>query len=146
MINDYTIQDGVIMKWTHRMQLMRKVASFSNATAGGVIQALGAQGLAGKVPVAGQDAELSAAQRIVEGTQTMTVYKPIQALTEEAAKLAVSLAKGEDVGVYQKVNNGKIEVPSVLLSPIAVNQFNIDDTIIADGILEKMFIKTLENK
>jgi D-xylose transport system substrate-binding protein len=109
------------------------VIAANDATAGGVIQALRAQGLAGKVPVAGQDAELSAAQRIVEGTQTMTVYKPIQALTEEAAKLAVRLAKGEDVSVYQKVNNGKIEVPSVLLSPIAVNQFNIDDTIIADG-------------
>lgn len=109
------------------------VIAANDATAGGVIQALMEQGLAGKVPVAGQDAELAAAQRIVEGTQSMTVYKPIKALTEKAAQLAVALARGDNVDENQKVNNGKIEVPSVLLSPIAVDQLNIDDTIIADG-------------
>ena len=109
------------------------VIAANDATAGGVIHALTAQGLAGKIPVAGQDAELAAAQRIVEGTQTMTVYKPIQSLTEKVAQLAVNLAKGENIDANQKVNNGKIEVPSVLLAPIAVDRFNIDDTIIADG-------------
>jgi len=109
------------------------VIAANDATAGGVIQALMEQGLAGKVPVAGQDAELAAVQRIVEGTQTMTVYKPIKALTDKAAELAVALAKGEKVAENQKVNNGKIEVPSVLLSPIAVDLLNIDETIIADG-------------
>jgi D-xylose transport system substrate-binding protein len=109
------------------------VIAANDATAGGVIQALAAQGLAGKIPVAGQDAELAAVQRIVEGTQTMTVYKPIKALAEKAAELAVKLAKGENPGADRKVNNGKIEVPSVLLSPIAVDKYNIDETIIADG-------------
>jgi D-xylose transport system substrate-binding protein len=109
------------------------VVAANDATAGGVIQALAAQGLAGRIPVAGQDAELAAAQRIVEGTQTMTVYKPIKALAEKAAELAVKLAKGENPGADRKVNNGKIEVPSVLLSPIAVDKYNIDETIIADG-------------
>ena len=109
------------------------VIAANDATAGGVIQALTAQGLAGKIPVAGQDAELAAAQRIVEGTQTMTVYKPINILTEKAAELAVKLATGEEVVVNRKINNGKIEVPSVLLSPIAVDKRNIDETIIADG-------------
>ncbi|MET0787333.1 MAG: D-xylose ABC transporter substrate-binding protein [Paenisporosarcina sp.] len=109
------------------------VIAANDATAGGVIQALTDQGLVGKIPVAGQDAELAAAQRIVEGTQTMTVYKPIRSLTEKVAQLAVSLAKGESIDANQKVNNGKIEVPSVLLPPLAVNQLNIDETIIADG-------------
>lgn len=109
------------------------VIAANDATAGGVIQALEEQGLAGKIPVAGQDAELAAAQRIVEGTQTMTVYKPISTLTKKAAELAVKLAKGENLDADRKVNNGKIEVPSVLLSPIAVDKFNIDETIIADG-------------
>ncbi len=63
----------------------------------------------------------------------MTVYKPIQALTEKAATLAVELAKGKSIDVLREVNNGKVEVPSVLLSPIAVEKSNIDDTIIADG-------------
>ncbi|MBW9234807.1 substrate-binding domain-containing protein, partial [Leptospira santarosai] len=109
------------------------VIAANDATAGGVIQALQAHGLAGKVPVAGQDAELAAAQRIIEGTQTMTVYKPIQSLTEKVAQLAVKIAKGEVIDAKQKVNNGKIEVPSVLLQPIAVDRSNIDETIIKDG-------------
>ncbi len=109
------------------------VLAANDATAGGVIQALADQGLEGKIPVAGQDAELAAVQRIVEGTQTMTVYKPLNTLAEEAAKLAVMMAKGEDVGADRKVNNGKIQVSSVLLSPIAVDQLNIDQTIIRDG-------------
>ena len=109
------------------------VIAANDATAGGVIKALAAQGLAGKIPVAGQDAELAAAQRIVEGTQTMTVYKPINALSQKAAELAVKLAKGEKIVVDRKINNGKMAVPTVLLSPIAVYKFNIDETIIADG-------------
>jgi D-xylose transport system substrate-binding protein len=63
----------------------------------------------------------------------MTVYKPIKALSQKAAELAVKLAKGENIDATRKINNGKMEVPSVLLSPIAVNKINIDDTIIADG-------------
>ncbi|GGM42610.1 D-xylose ABC transporter substrate-binding protein [Paraliobacillus quinghaiensis] len=109
------------------------VIAANDATAGGVIQALTDQGLAGEIPVAGQDAELAAAQRIVEGTQLMTVYKPIKTLTEKAAELSVKLATGEEVDVDRKINNGKVEVPSVLLAPIAVDKSNIDETIIADG-------------
>jgi D-xylose transport system substrate-binding protein len=113
------------------------VVAANDGTAGGVIQALTSQGLAGKIPVSGQDAELAAAQRIVEGTQTMTVYKPIKALAENAADLAVKLARGEDVAADQKVNNGKIDVPSILLEPIAVDKSNIDATVIADGFHTK---------
>lgn len=109
------------------------VIAANDATAGGVIQALEAQGLAGEIPVAGQDAELAAAQRIVVGTQTMTVYKPIQTLTEQAAALAVRMAKGESVTTVKSVNNGKIDVPSILLAPIPVTSENMRDTIIADG-------------
>jgi len=113
------------------------VVAANDGTAGGVIQALAAQGLAGKIPVSGQDAELAAAQRIVEGTQTMTVYKPIKKLAETAAELVVKMAKGEDVGADKVVNNGKIDVPSVLLDPVAVDKSNIDATIIADGFQKK---------
>jgi D-xylose transport system substrate-binding protein len=109
------------------------VVAANDATAGGVIQALTAQKMAGRIPVSGQDAELAAAQRIVEGTQTMTVYKPIKKLAETAAELAVKMAKGENVHADKKVNNKKIDVPSILLEPIAVDQSNMDATIIADG-------------
>jgi len=109
------------------------VIAANDATAGGVIQSLSGPGLVGEIPVVGQDADLAGAQRIVEGTQTMTVYKPINLLAEEAAKLAVKLAKGENVHTNRTINNGKIDVPSVLLTPIAVDIHNIDETIIADG-------------
>jgi D-xylose transport system substrate-binding protein len=109
------------------------VIAANDATAGGVIQALAAKGLAGKIPVAGQDAELTGVQRIVQGTQIMTVYKPIKLLTEKAAELAVRMARGENIEANRMINNGKIEVQSVLLSPIAVDKRNIDETIIRDG-------------
>ncbi|MEQ6389064.1 D-xylose ABC transporter substrate-binding protein [Bacillaceae bacterium S4-13-58] len=109
------------------------VIAGNDATAGKVIEALAERGLAGKIPVAGQDADLAAAQRIVEGTQSMTVYKPIHVLTQKAAEIAVKMAKGEEIVTNKKVNNGKIEVPSVLLPPIAVTKDNINETIIADG-------------
>ncbi|TWT01421.1 D-xylose ABC transporter substrate-binding protein [Planomicrobium sp. CPCC 101079] len=109
------------------------IIAANDATAGGIIKALEAKGLAGKIPVAGQDAELAGIQRIVQGTQTMTVYKPIKLLTKESAKLVVQLAKGGSVDAEQKINNGKVEVPAVLLAPLAVDQANIEDTIIADG-------------
>lgn len=109
------------------------VIAANDGTAGGVVQALAEQGLAGRIPIAGMDADLAATQRIVQGTQMMTVYKPIRLLADKAAELAVKLAKGESTGANRKVNNGKIEVPSVLLSPIAVDKSNIDSTIIAGG-------------
>lgn len=109
------------------------IIAANDATAGGVIEALRIYGLAGKIPVAGQDAELAAIRRIVAGTQTMTVYKPIRSLAEEAAKLAVAMARNEPVRAMRQINNGKIEVPAVLLSPIAVNRGNLEQTIFADG-------------
>lgn len=120
---------------------IQAVVAANDGTAGGVIQALAAQGLAGKVPVSGQDAELAALQRIVEGTQTMTVYKPIKAIATKAAEMAVALAKGEKIETNQTVSNGKIDVPSVLLDPIAVTKDNVVDTVIKDGYhkLEDVF-------
>lgn len=105
----------------------------NDATAGSAVQVLKEHGLAGRIPVAGQDADLAAIRRIVAGTQTMTVYKPIGRLAEQTAQLAIALAKGEQPVVTRRVNNGKIEVPSVLLPPIAVDASNIDKTVIADG-------------
>jgi len=72
-------------------------------------------------------------QRIVSGTQTMTVYKPIQTLSERVAALAVHLAKGNEFSAIDSINNGKSEVPSVLLEPVAVDEGNIRETVIADG-------------
>lgn len=108
------------------------VASNDN-TAGGAIQALKAQGLAGKVAISGQDADLAGVQRIAEGTQTMTVYKPIKAIATKSAEVAVQLGNKEEVKSDSTVNNGKVEVPFIKLDPIQVTKDNIVETIIKDG-------------
>ncbi|WP_421385034.1 sugar ABC transporter substrate-binding protein [Bacillus salacetis] len=117
----------------------------NDTTAGAILEVLEERGLAGKIPVTGQDGDLAAVRRIVSGEQVMTVYKPIQELTEMAAQLAVNLAKGEDIDNDLRINNGKVEVPSVLLSPIAVNKENLDETIIADGFHEKKEVYQLND-
>lgn len=97
------------------------------------IRALSENRMAGKVVVTGQDAELVACQRIVEGTQTMTVYKPVDKLAKSAVEYSVKLAKGEDIGVEETVNDGSTDVPYVKLEPIAVNKDNIYKVIIEGG-------------
>ncbi|HKV41791.1 MAG TPA: D-xylose ABC transporter substrate-binding protein [Blastocatellia bacterium] len=109
------------------------VVASNDAVAGGAIQALAEQNLAGKVAVSGQDADLAGLQRIVAGTQSMTVYKPVAQLARRAAEAAVQLAKHEKVETKAVVNNGKIDVPSVLLEPIVVDSSNIAQTVIKDG-------------
>lgn len=113
------------------------VVASNDATAGGAIQALSAQGLSGKVAISGQDADLAAIKRIVQGTQTMTVYKPITKLADKAAEIAVELGKNEKPESNAVLNNGLKDVPSYLLAPIAVTKDNIEETIIKDGFHSK---------
>ena len=82
------------------------VLASNDGTAGGAIQALLEEGLAGKKLVTGQDAELVACQRIVDGTQAMTIYKPLKTLARNAAELAVRMAQRKVVVAPQTVNNG----------------------------------------
>src|SRR2546423_13360393 len=79
-----------------------------------LISALEARGLARKVLVTGQDAQLDAAQRIAAGTQTMTVYKPIKPLADSAVDSAVKLAHGEALNAPDQTNNGKSDGPTIL--------------------------------
>ncbi len=117
------------------------IIASNDGTAGGAIAALKAEGLAGAVAVSGQDAELAACRRVVEGTQTVTVYKPVRQLASASAEAAVRLARGElpdeiaaALGVkLHKLNNGTIDVPSIYLSPIAVTKENMRDTVVQDG-------------
>lgn len=113
------------------------VVASNDATAGGAIQALSAQGLAGKVAISGQDADLAAIKRIMNGTQTMTVYKPIKELATEAAKIAIELGNGQTPASNATLNNGLKDVPARLLTPIEVNKDNIDSTVVKDGFHKK---------
>ncbi len=110
------------------------VYAANDGTASGAIAAMKAAGVSPIPPVTGQDAELAAIQRIVAGTQYMTVYKAIKPEAYTAAELAFALASNTSVDVTtQPVNNGTTDVKSVLLTPIAVTQDNIMSTIVADN-------------
>ena len=109
------------------------ILASNDGTAGGAIQALTEEGLAGKITVTGQDADLAACQRIAQGTQAMTVYKPIQSIATKAADLALKLARRKPVIAKDAVNNGQIDVPSVLLEITAVTKENLRETVIKDG-------------
>lgn len=97
------------------------------------IKALSERRLAGNVTVVGQDADLNACQRIVEGTQTMTVYKSIERLAKQAAQYAVMLGKGEELPVSNTFFDGSFTIPYEKLEPIAVTKENIDEVIIEGG-------------
>ena len=98
---------------------------------------------AGKIPIVGQDADLDACQRIVEGTQTMTVYKSIEQLAKKAAESAVSLAKGNSVAGISQLQNGSYEIPYVSIAPVMVTKDNIDSVIIDSGfhLREDVYLK-----
>ncbi len=104
----------------------------NDGTAGGAIQALAAQKMAGKVPVSGQDADLAAVKRLIAGTQTMTVYKPLKLIAGDAAKLAVDLAKGTKPAYNAQYDNGKKKVETVLLQPTLLTKSNVD-IVVKDG-------------
>lgn len=109
------------------------VLASNDGTAGGAIQALKENALAGKVLVTGQDADLVACQRIVNGTQTMSIYKPLKNLATRAADLAVDLAGRRPVIAAGSVGNGFKDVPSVLLEVVAIDKDNLMDTVVADA-------------
>jgi len=100
--------------------------------AGGVVSALEKKGLAGKILVTGQDAQIDALQRIAEGKQTMTIYKPIIPLATGAVEAAIKLAKKEPL-TTTPFKNGDKTVPSILLEVQVVDRSNLMDTVIKDG-------------
>ena len=102
-----------------------------------VIRTLAVYRKAGTIDVVGQDADLAACQHIVEGTQNMTVYKPVEKLAQEAAKYAVDYAKGNKIEVDATINDGTYDVPYVALEPISVNKENIDEIIVESGFHSK---------
>jgi D-xylose transport system substrate-binding protein len=123
------IAEDALTKTNNDIQVI--IAS-NDGTAGGAVSALPPQ-LVGKVLVTGQDAALDAVQRIVEGKQTMTVYKPIVPLAFSAVDSAMKLARGEPLDTKDKINNGKKDVPAILQEPLVLDKSNVMQTAIKDG-------------
>jgi D-xylose transport system substrate-binding protein len=108
------------------------ILASNDGTAGGAIQALIEEGLAGKILVTGQDAELTACQRIVNGTQAMTIYKPVSQLAQQSAEAAFKMAKGKPIFALGRINNGKADIPTILLDVVVVTKDNMIDTVVKD--------------
>jgi D-xylose transport system substrate-binding protein len=109
------------------------VVASNDGTAGGAIQALQEHHIAGKVLVSGQDADLAAIIRILDGTQAMTVYKPVGKQARLAAEAAVKLATGAPVKNAVSIANGSRTVRAEFVSPVVVTRENVRQTVIKDG-------------
>ncbi|MFI1935984.1 sugar ABC transporter substrate-binding protein [Streptomyces purpureus] len=112
------------------------VYSANDGLAAGIATALKAAGM--NVPLTGQDAQLDAIQRILLGTQTITVEKPYKPEADIAAEMAVNLAEGKELPdslTPTTVTSGSGQkVPATLLTPVVVNKDNIKDTVVKDGL------------
>jgi D-xylose transport system substrate-binding protein len=110
------------------------VYAANDGTAGGAIAAMKAAGIKPLPPVTGQDAELAAIQRILAGDQFMTIYKAINPEAATAAQAAIELLNGQKVSAATTtMNNGSVDVPTLLYDPVVVTTKNIKDTVVKDG-------------
>jgi D-xylose transport system substrate-binding protein len=105
----------------------------NDGTAGGAIQSLIEEGLAGRMIVTGQDADLAACQRIMRGTQSMTVYKPVSKLATLAAQISVTAAQGKLPQAETTIDNGFKQVPCFFEKIVAVDKGNMMETVVAAG-------------
>jgi D-xylose transport system substrate-binding protein len=111
------------------------VYSANDGMAAGIAAALNSAGYNPFPPLTGQDAQVDGIQRILAGQQAMTIYKPIAPEAQIAAQMAIGLLHGQDYKTTETTNNGTADVPSKILTPIAVTVKNINDTVVKDGFL-----------
>jgi D-xylose transport system substrate-binding protein len=117
------------------------IVASNDAIAGGAIQALEDKGWSGRVLVSGQDADLAAIERIFDGSQLMTVYKPVGNEARAAAEAAMKLARHEDVESRAEVTNGTLTTKAILLRPICVTRENARETVLRDGFQKLEVVK-----
>lgn len=125
------------------------VLSENDGMAGGVIAALEAQGLAGQIPVSGQDGDLAALNRVALGTQTVDVWKDARELGRAAGEAAVALCENPDTAALSGTapfdSPGGNTLTSVLLEPIPITQDNLDVVLDADWIDEATLCQGVES-
>ena len=117
---------------TELLENVRGIMCGNDNLAGSAIQALAENRMDTPV-VIGQDADLDACQRIVEGSQYMTVYKPVEKLAQKAAEATIELVTEGKIEGDTTVNDGEFDVPFIMLNPLAVTKKNINATIIDSG-------------
>lgn len=127
------IAASYIRENTDSVSQVKGIMCGNDSFAGQAITALAELRLAGEIAVTGQDADLSACQRIVEGTQTMTVYKSVEKLAFQAAEAAVALANGEEITSDVFLLEDGRKVPCIRLETSAVTVDNMKEIIINSG-------------
>lgn len=110
------------------------VIAANDGIASGVAKVLRERGMENQILVTGQDGDLSACYRIMKGEQTMTVYKSSKSIAYAAAELAMKVARNEKINDLQTRFNGRVDVPSMILNPIAVDKTNLESTVVAEGV------------
>lgn len=123
----------VVANILDRGESIDAIIAANDRLAEAAIRALAEKGQAGKVYVAGHDADISACQRIVEGTQYATVYKPIKVLATEAVEKTLDLIAGKKLETGENIANGYGDIPYVKLDVKLVTKDNLKETVIADG-------------
>ncbi len=109
------------------------VVAANDNLAGAAIEALAEKQLAGIVMVGGHDADISGCQRVAEGTQCVTVYKPIEQLASKAIDVAIGLIENGSYGANSYIYDGKYSIPFQKITPIVVTKENLMDTVIKSG-------------
>jgi D-xylose transport system substrate-binding protein len=139
-ITDWKPEEALKFAENALTQNQDKIDAFvvsNDGMAGGVLAALEKKGLTGKILVTGQDAEIAALQRIAEGKQSMTVYKPIIPLASAAVEAAIKLAKKEALADAKpftaRIGEKDLTVPAILLEVTVVDKDNLMTTVIKDG-------------
>lgn len=129
--------EAALTKASNNIQI---VLASNDDLAGGVVQALKPQHLEGKVLITGQDATVPGLQRILEGVQGMTVYKPIVKEAQATAQLVAAISNGTSTASLingSTKTQGGASIPSVLETPLSVDKSNIASTVLADGYVTK---------
>ncbi|GGQ74129.1 sugar ABC transporter substrate-binding protein [Streptomyces pilosus] len=127
------------------------VYSANDGMAGGIVKALRAAGVTELPPITGQDADLSAVQRILAGDQYMSVYKSYPEEAESAAEMAVAKVQGRDIQ-FDALTRDRVDsptdkdIPAQLVPVVALTRDNIEATVVADGIYEVSDICTADYK
>lgn len=123
------------------------VYSANDTMAGGAISALKAGGVDPLPPVTGQDAELAGVQRVLAGTQYMSVYKPYGQEAVIAARMALALGRGEKVPAETTVDSPSTKkIPSTLIATVSMTKDKVKDTVVKDGLYKVSDICTAKYK
>jgi D-xylose transport system substrate-binding protein len=115
------------------------VVSANDGMAGGIIAALKAQGLQGKVPTTGQDASLEGIQNVILGYQGVTAFKDFRLQAPAAAKIAAAILQGKKpTNINGTIANGQVKVPSVFLPVVAIDKSNVGK-LVSNGWIKSQF-------